>query len=231
MPNRRIRVRYVRVAWKERGREASPYPDYANWNVTTSLVCDGEAMQSFFDRFNESWEAMDVAALAASAGMVLLGTGMQAAVITTLRPIDAVPGYWPLFFQTAPLTSLITLMTAIFWPARRRTRHPRNDRELLQSIIRRGPSVFEIVLVIVVGVSAAGIAVWIGGLDVLNQPTLLDPNDVIRPLNIPIRVVNFFAKFYFAYGYDAFWSSIVVGVCFGAACRTLANVWGPRKIA
>jgi hypothetical protein len=82
---------------------------------------------------------LNLAAVAASAGMVLVATGIQAAVIkavegadpspipTVLGLMDAAPSYWQLFKETAPLTILITLIAALFGPTEPKTRPPRSN--------------------------------------------------------------------------------------------------------
>jgi hypothetical protein len=199
-------------------------------------------MDSFLDRLKESWVSVNLAATAAGVGMVLVATGIQAVVLTALRGADpnpiptvrelinSAPEYWQLFRQTAPLTLSITLISAVLWPAKPKTRPPRNERELVQSILHKGPHIAEIVLLVLAALIALSLAVWIGRLDVWRQPDLIEPRP-LGPVNIIIGVINLLGKFYYAYGYDSFWSSMVLGVCLGALLRSLAVTWGPRRVA
>jgi hypothetical protein len=200
-------------------------------------------MDSFFDRLKHSWDAMNLAATAASVGMVLVATGLQAAVIQAFRGaapnpipdvqglIDETPRYWELFRQPAPLTIAITLIAAMVWPAEQKTRPPRNEKELVQSMLRKGPSIVDMVFLGLTALIALVLAVWIGRLEVLDQPDVIAPIRSLGLLHIIIVVINVFGKFYLAYGADSFWSSMVLGICLGALVRSLVNTWGPRSIA
>ncbi len=115
--------------------------------------------------------------MAASAGMVLVATGIQAAVIkavegadsspipTVLGLMDAAPSYWQLFKETAPLTILITLIAALFGPTEPKTRPPRSNGELLQVITRKGPFIDEIFLLVLAAAIALFLVIRIGRLD------------------------------------------------------------------
>ena len=200
-------------------------------------------MDSFVDRLKESWESVNHAAIVASAGMALVAAGIQAAVIkaleganpdpnpipTVLELMDVAPGYWQLFSETAPLTTLITLIAAFFWPAEPKTRPPRNDREFAQAIIHKGPFIDEIFFLVLAAPIALFLVIWIGRLDLSDQPKLIEPISVLGPFNAIISIINFFGKFYFAYGHGRFWSSIVLGICLGALSRTLVSTWGHEE--
>src|SRR4029077_10635780 len=94
--------------------------------------------------------------------MVLVATGIQAAVIkavegadpspipTVLGLMDAASSYWQLCKETAQLSILITLIAAFFGPTEPKTRPPRSNGELLQVITRKGPFIDEIFLLVLV---------------------------------------------------------------------------------
>jgi hypothetical protein len=99
-------------------------------------------MDSFIDRLKQSRESVKFAVAAANIGLVLVATGIHAAIIKITEvvkpnPIPDMPGvgrtaseYWQLFSETAPLTILITFIALLAWPAEQKTRAARNDREL-----------------------------------------------------------------------------------------------------
>ena len=117
--------------------------------------------------------------------------------------------YWQLFSETAPLTILITFIALLAWPAEQKTRAARNDRELAQSILRKGPFVDEILVLVLATLIAIVFVISIGRLDLSHQPKLIEPIPVLGPLNVIILVINFLGKLYFAYGSVRFWSSVL----------------------
>jgi uncharacterized membrane protein len=182
------------------------------------------------------------AVAAANIGLVLVATGIHAALLKMAEvvkpnPIPDMPGvgrtasdYWQLFSETAPLTILITFIALLAWPAEQKTRAARNDRELAQSILRKGPFVDEILVLVLATLIAIVFVISIGRLDLSHQPKLIEPIPVLGPLNVIILVINFLGKLYFAYGHVRFWSSVVFGICLGALSRTLASIWAPPRI-
>jgi hypothetical protein len=161
------------------------------------------------------------AVAAANIGLVLVATGIHAALITIAEvvkpnPIPDMPGvgrtasdYWQLFSETAPLTILITFIALLAWPAEQKTRAARNDRELAQSILRKGPFVDEILVLVLATLIAIVFVISIGRLDLSHQPKLIEPIPVLGPLKVIILVINFLGKLYFAYGSVRFWSSVL----------------------
>ena len=179
---------------------------------------------------------MKFAIAAANIGLVLVATGIHAALLKMAEvvkpnPIPDMRGvdYWQLF-ETAPLTLLITLIALLAWPAEQKTRAARNDRELAQTILRKGPFVDEIFALVLAALIAIVFVISIGRLDLSHQPKLIEPVPVLGPLNVIILVINFLGKLYFAYGHVRFWSSVVFGICLGALSRTLASIWAPPRI-
>ena len=128
---------------------------------------DGTRQHGFLPRSAEaSGESVKFAVAAANNGLVLVATGIHAALIKiaeTAKP-DPIPDmqgvgrtasdYWQLFSQTASLTILITFIALLAWPAEQTTRFARNDRELAQAILRKGPFVDEIFVLVLVSTCA-----------------------------------------------------------------------------
>jgi hypothetical protein len=173
---------------------------------------------------------------------VLVATGIHAALVKIAEVVkpDPIPDmqdvakttsdYLQLFTETAPLTILITLIALLAWPAEQKTRAARNDGELAQAILRKGPFVDEILVLVLSALIAIVFVISIGRLDLSDQPKLIEPIPVLGPLNIVILVINFLGKLYFAYGPGRFWSSVVLGICLGALSRTLASIWAPPRV-
>jgi hypothetical protein len=199
-------------------------------------------MDSFLDRLKQSGKSVKFAVAAANIGLVLVATGIHAALLKLAEvvkpnPIPDIPGvartasdYCELFRETAPLTLLITFIALVAWPAELKTCAARNDRELAQAILRKGPFVDEIFVLVLAALIAIIFVISIGRLDLPAQPTLIEPIPVLGPLNVIILVINFLGKLYFAYGPVRFWSSVVLGICLGALSRTLASIWAPPRI-
>ena len=93
---------------------------------------------------------MKFAVAAANIGLVLVATGIHAALIKIAEAAKPNPipdiqcigrtasDYWQLFSETAPLTLLVTFIALLAWPAEQKARAARDDRELAQAILRKG---------------------------------------------------------------------------------------------
>ena len=73
--------------------------------------------------------------------------------------------------------------------------------------IHKGPFIDEIFFLVLAAPIALFLVIWIGRLDLSDQPKLIEPISVLGPFNAIISIINFFGKFYFAYGHGRFWSS------------------------
>jgi len=169
---------------------------------------------SLFNRFLEGYDALDTARHLLAVGLVALALTLQALGVAYHEVDTTWHGIWRIFTQTAPLTLAFMLMIPIF----------------VNGIRARGAERFFMVVVApcVILIIATSIAVWFGYLDMFDHPPLIELEIGWLPLDIVIRGINLLGAYYYAYGPEKFWSSLVLAVVLLLTFGGLSDVWKSR---
>jgi hypothetical protein len=166
------------------------------------------------NRLWESYDAIDAARHLLTVGLVALALILQALGVAYYEVDTSCSGIWRMFTQTAPLTLAFMLMIPTFF----------------EGIKARGAERFFMVVVApcVILIIATAIAVWFGHLNMFDQPPLIDTEIGWLPLDIVIRAINLLGAYYYAYGPEKFWSSLVLAVVLLLTFAGLSDVWESR---
>jgi hypothetical protein len=164
-------------------------------------------MTDSHDRYQKLYDEFKAHMLLATVAIVMVTTGLQAAVLTLLTGKVDWKILWSVYLTTAPLTTALALTAGGAWP----------NKEWRESFFSRlvesvAAAAFFLFL-------AALVSKYLGGLDVDWNQKLI-PGDHGGPLG-SFFVVNSIYAFFRAYGPTTFWSSVALGVCSGGFLRRL----------
>jgi hypothetical protein len=162
----------------------------------------------------ESYGAINTARRLLTIGLVVLVLTLQALGVAHHEVDTSWRGIWRMFTQTAPLTLAFMLMIPT----------------LFEGIKARGADKFFMVVVApcVILLIATCIAVWFGHLNMFNQPRLIETEIMRWPFDIVIRGINLLGAYYYAYGPEKFWSSLVLAVVLLVTFGGLSDIWKSR---
>lgn len=166
------------------------------------------------NRLRESYEAIDIARNLLTIGLVTLALTLQALGVAYYESDTSWHGIWRRFIETAPLTLAFLLIIPIFFGG----------------IKERGVEWFLSVVVApcVILILATSIAVWFGHSNLLDHRPLIETEAGWLPFDIVIRGINLLGTYYYVYGPEKFWSSLVLAVVLLGAFKELSEIWRSR---